>query len=114
MKMSQKRYQLLLNVIRAVVENHGPARVRQVFSERNARSVRWALLHAAVHQLQYSDQHPCFKNGTWIRLYPHDPDFQLYKDGNQELHDDHIDTALRRIMLELGLAQKEDLHAARR
>ena len=103
MKMSKQRYNLLLNVIRAVVENHGPARVRWIFSQQNTPSRRWALLNAAVHQLQYSDRHPFFKNGTWVRIYPHDPDFQLYKDGDQTLHDGHIDTALRRTVQELGL-----------
>jgi len=103
MKMSQVRYEQLKNGIRTIADHLGPQNCRDFAEDRNGCQLMWALYHKLTNQLQYNDNHPCFANGTWVRLVPHDENFQSYDDNGVTLHDTHIETALKLIRKELKL-----------
>lgn len=118
MKMSKERYQVLKAAIEAVADNlvKGGREECQEFAKRTSnRRLMFDLLYPAVKQLQYTDDHPFFKNGNSTRLVDPvivpdraDPSsgrsgFELYDDNGTALNDDHIWTALKRIGRELEL-----------
>lgn len=111
LKMTEARYNQLRDAIRAVADYYGPQKVcsgslfdNPKIKDKN-RALRWKLFDHAIRQLSYDDTHPAFANGTWDRIVPNVPGFSVhvYYDA-ESLNDDHIDTALRHIMSELGLA----------
>ena len=103
MKMSPERYNLLKAACKAVVEHFGPDKWRDLGKRTNTVSMMWLLHNRATDQLQYPDTHPLFQNGKWVRCTPHVEGFQIYDDNGTSLHDDHIATALRKIVKELEL-----------
>lgn len=79
MKMPKDRYERIKTAITEKLESIDPAEVAAFKGRVNSVRFRWGLLSRA------------FPGGT---------DFDLYADG---INDDHIDTALRHIVVELGL-----------
>jgi hypothetical protein len=100
MKVQGQKFETMKAAMRAVLENHPPKKVRQSYSGMTCRRMVWDAWRPAHNNLQYSDEHPFFQNGTWTRVYPHFPEFDMY---SEDTHDTHIETALKRIALELGL-----------
>lgn len=110
MKMTKTRYSLLKAAMRAVAEYYGPAVLIEYAEARNEKQMIWLLHLKATDQLQYDDTHPFFVNGTWQRIYPHQPGFKMYTDDNgASLNDTHIGTAIFRIGRELGLLKRKEV-----
>ncbi len=60
----------------------------------------WFVWNRVVHDLQHDDTHPAYVNGR-IRIVP----YVGWKYDN-DLLDSHIQTAIRKIIKEVGLAEK--------
>jgi hypothetical protein len=54
----------------------------------------WDLLHRCRRDRAYSDSHPAFQSGTWLRTLPYDgSDYcEFYAGGT---NDDHVTTLIR-------------------
>lgn len=107
MKMSQERYALLKSAMAAVLDHHGPDKFKEHASQTRTTSVAWLLHNLAINQIQYSDTHPFFQDGKWVRVFPHQPSFDMYRDGENDLNDNHIQTAILKICKELGLCPSQ-------
>jgi len=103
MKIPETTYNVLLEAISAIVDHEGGAiAVKRSFSMDGLSELRmmWYLYHIATRNIMYDDTHPLYKNGSWIRAYPYQPNWNIYSLG---VNDDHIDTALRKICRDLDL-----------
>ena len=93
MKMSKPLYDALAADLRTVAE------VWSVdLDEETPPSSLWHLFHGVMRDRSYDDTHPGFILKHWKRILPHEDRFWLdrfYKD--EDLNDDHIRTALRKI-----------------
>jgi hypothetical protein len=90
--MSQQMFDELKADMRAVCD----ARGKGLLDMRDA----WAVFHAACRDRQYDDDHPGFTGGHWTRVLP----FIGRRQGTDKfydagLHDCHIETALKKILL---------------
>lgn len=99
MKMPKEQYETLEAAITAVVNYFGRDTCYDYAQQYNHERLRWKLLSVAERNLRYSDDHPGFADGHWKRVYPQCVGWNLYG----ELNDNHIDTALRKITLKLGV-----------
>lgn len=113
MKIPETTYNTLLGAIGAIVDHKGGAIViRRSFTIRGLSvshsqavpsselRMLWDLYHIATRNIMYDDTHPLYQNGTWVRIYPYQPNWNIYSLG---INDTHIETALRRIGKKLEL-----------
>ena len=98
MKITGSKYETMA-AVKAVVEYAGgPAKVKAAYAALTEKRLIWDLWHAASANILYDDAHPRFALGMCTRVYPHDPNFDLWSDG---VADAHIETALYKIWREL-------------
>lgn len=91
MKMDNKRFETLkdaVNTYRKAFPDYSPN-----YAKDFERSRRWGYFWAAKRDLTMDDSHPIQQRTN--RLVQYDASFDL-----SDLDDDHIDTALRKIMAE--------------
>ena len=100
MKMKAEKFNLLRDTIVLVVAHYGGAKAVMESYAGAYTGLLWKLHGIATDNLQFSDDHPCFADGTWPRIAKHVPGYRTYTDG---LMDAHIETALRKIGRELNL-----------
>jgi hypothetical protein len=105
MKVKGQKYNTMLAAMRAIIEHYGLKVIRNRYagSGLTCRRMVWDVWRPAHNNLQYDDTHPFFANGTWTRITPHVAGFDMY---SEDTHDTHIETALKRIALELGLMKQ--------
>ena len=97
MKMSKERYEQLRAAIEVIADYY---HLTAPLYSGKFMGLMWELHTIATNNLQYSDDHPLFADGSWRRLVPTVPGYRIYVDG---LKDTHIATALRKIGKELKL-----------
>jgi hypothetical protein len=103
MKIQGALFDKMKATIRAVIDNKGgPAKVKELHKEHTRERMLWDLWAEAERNLMYDDNHPAFKSGTWHRVHPHEPGFNIYK-VDETINDSHILTALKSIGKELGV-----------
>jgi len=101
MKMSKLTFEVLETAVGAVVAETGKDACKDYADRMSPKCLRWGLFHKACKDLQYSDDHPLFADGSWKRIFPY---CQGWYDGVENLNDAHIDTALRVITKKLGVS----------
>ena len=106
MKMSKERYQLLKDGIVKVLDYYSVKQWKEKYKDLSDTRFLFDLMWKVQNNLQYDDIHPHFLSGTWHRIIPY-TGVNLWKDGDTELNNDHMATALRRIGRELNLVRKE-------
>lgn len=87
---------------KAAVEHlGGPAGVQTLRTKNSWTETRllWDIWEIANRSLRYDDAHPAFANGTWTRVCPQQPGFDLYSDDT--IYDSHIESVLRKIAKEI-------------
>ena len=105
MKMSDKLYDALATDIRIVA-----ARFNTPLNSETSMDVLWTFFHKVLRDRSYDDEHPGFSEGYWERILDYQDRFWLdrfYKD--EDLNDDHIATALRRIAKNTAAPSQKEL-----
>lgn len=100
MKIQSDLFAAMESSVKAVVEHGGGVPKLRDWMQSSGLSVTaamWRLWSIALHDLQYDDSHPSYTQRQ--RIVPHRPGFNIYSSG---INDDHIATALRRIMRSMG------------
>jgi hypothetical protein len=109
MRIQPRKYAIMRDGIKAVIDHYGgldafKAAMQARYPKINVNSVTaylWAAFTIAADNMRYDDNHPFFQNGTWTRILPHNPNFDMYSDGD---NDTHLTTALKAIGKEIGFA----------
>ncbi len=102
MKITGSKYDTMAAAVKAVVEYAGgPAKIKAAYAALTEKRLIWDLWHAASANILYDDAHPKFALGMCSRVYPHNPNFDLWSEG---VNDAHIETALYKIWRELSAA----------
>lgn len=101
MKMSKELYGKLENAMQKVVEVVGKNAIEQHRRHNNLSFMRiaWDVFRMAERQLIYDDSHPAFKSGQWSRFIDYDATVWA---EIKTLLDKHIETAIVRIMIDIG------------
>jgi predicted 2-oxoglutarate/Fe(II)-dependent dioxygenase YbiX len=104
MKIQGQTYDTMHAAMKAAVEHlGGPAKVQGLRAQNTWTEGRllWHVWEIANRSLRYDDAHPAFASGTWTRVCPQQPGFDLYSDDT--IYDSHIESALRKIAKDIRL-----------
>ncbi len=94
--------------MKIVADHFGPQTIQQSIAEytsgpllndktpRTAMGIYWSIFWKVNGDLRYDDTHPRYQ--VFPRLVPHDPTFDI-----NEYKDVHIETAIKKIVKELGI-----------
>lgn len=95
MKIQGEKYNTMATAIKAVVDSFGKDKIRQSMQHNKVKAA-WAVWSLAADDMRYTDSHPMFKHRQ--RYASHNPTFDVYSD---HVNDDHIETALFKILKDL-------------
>lgn len=97
MKMSEQTYNKLRDAINQYRKEYPEVKVPYVKNHDEAQ--RWHYYFVAKFDLEQDNSHPVFTQYGRPRIVAHDPNFRDQFEA-ENLNDEHIDTALRKIMSE--------------
>jgi len=105
MKIKGEKYEIMNDAIEKFVDHHSKEKVKLFLHNAHLqkgaiRGAIWRIWHEVEKNLLFSDEHPAFKNGTWIRIIPYNTNFKTY--SNEDC-DSHLETALKKILKDLGV-----------